>query len=55
MAPSVPMIPANTLESAASSSEFLSASAISALPNRRVYQLVVKPCHAPMVRPALNE
>ena len=55
MAPSVPMIPARALESTARISEFLSASAISALPNRRVYQLVVKPCQAPMVRPELNE
>ena len=55
MAPSVPITPAKPADSSARISEFLSASAISALPNSRVYQPVVKPCHAPMVRPALNE
>lgn len=55
MAPSVPIPPASALEITASSSEFFSASAISALANRRVYQSVVKPCQEPIVRPALKE
>ena len=55
MAPSVPIPPASRLDMTARTSEFLSASAISALENRRLYQLVVKPCQLPMVRPELNE
>ena len=55
IAPSVPMPPASRLETTARTSEFLSASAIRALENRRLYQSVVKPCQLPMVRPLLKE
>ena len=55
MAPSVPTPPASRAETTARISEFLSASAIRALENRRLYQLVVKPCQLPMVRPLLKE
>ena len=55
MAPSVPITPASATDHAASTRLFLSASPMSELASRRSYHIVVKPCHAPIVRPALNE